>query len=841
MASGDNFRKKIQKSDNTVSMIYGGFSDKINSEIDTETNKIRNIVKEINAAMVNATGGDPVEYLTQLAYNSGKSNTKGNSSKNNKKPPRSVGDMMRDVDLTLLSQVYADTRNKRDLCNDYDKLYQLIPQLSQCIDVIVANIMSPDDFTKVSLSIFYDNKILGTGETTSAQSCIDHLNKIYREDRKAKHVIKKTCIYGEYFISCISQSSEFNRLLTESEVLEKQVDISKAEIFNESEILQLKGELDTDKLCDVAKSVLDNIVFDDSGAFLYQEEAMLREDFNLNKDGKYSDSDLNDESKSNKITDQVFKNGFLNFDDDILDSTNNLNGSFIKHLETRNVVELNIGQTVFGYYYVETEDDGSKNTANINSTGSIFSPGAFYKTTTDVPITNGQHSGLNPMDLDPKTRLIMDVIMRNIGKKIGKRHVTNNAQFRNIIYEILRKEDFYRKKIKITFLKPSEVIKFTVDEDENGRGHSKFEKILFTAKLYLSVLICNMMLKLSRSADHRTFYIETGLSEDIEGTISSLMRDFKAKEIHMNDLDTLDSIFRVIGQFSDYYIPMTNGEKAMDIDTIPGMNTEMDNDWTEYLKKTMISGMNVPASYLNYHDEVEFAKSLSMVNGNFLRTIVIDQGPLGESYTKFYRLMYQNEFGETKDKTNVPQDASSHITKLTKKQRKEDTLQINKLEVRFPSPASLNLTNILDQLGNATQVAEAIVNTYLGQNYADEPKKTKATYAVVKKLVSFDIDEYKEIIEEALLDEEGEDIISNDSDMAMDDGMGGDTNSMNMNMDDGTQGPQNEQDDMMSPNFNDTEENDMNVGTPTGDENNNDGLDTNNNSQNNQDTTDYQY
>ena len=104
------------------------------------------------------------------------------------------------------------------------------------------------------------------------------------------------------------------------------------------------------------------------------------------------------------------------------------------------------------------------------------------------------------------------------------------------------------------------------------------------------------MLKLSRSADHRTFYIETGLSNDIEGIIQDFVREIRAKEVKMADLNSIDTILNNIGQFQDYFIPQFDGQKSIDIDTTPGQQVDMDNDLLEYLKKAMISGMGIPAS-----------------------------------------------------------------------------------------------------------------------------------------------------------------------------------------------------------------------------------------------------
>jgi hypothetical protein len=94
-----------------------------------------------------------------------------------------------------------------------------------------------------------------------------------------------------------------------------------------------------------------------------------------------------------------------------------------------------------------------------------------------------------------------------------------------------------------------------IEEGKDGYGKSVLKDIIFTAKLYLSVLITTLLTKISRSQEHRTFYIETGLSEDVEGVVNAFIRDTKTKDVKISDTQSIDSIFTTIGSCSNYYIP----------------------------------------------------------------------------------------------------------------------------------------------------------------------------------------------------------------------------------------------------------------------------------------------
>jgi hypothetical protein len=109
------------------------------------------------------------------------------------------------------------------------------------------------------------------------------------------------------------------------------------------------------------------------------------------------------------------------------------------------------------------------------------------------------------------------------------------------------------------------------------------------------------------------FYIETDLDQDAEAVVQSFVRDSKTKEIKMESFNKdFNTVLNSIGCFSDYYIPVVDGNKNVEIDTLQGMNVEMSNDFLEYLLNTLISGMGLPKEFLSYADQTEFARSLAI-------------------------------------------------------------------------------------------------------------------------------------------------------------------------------------------------------------------------------------
>jgi len=737
------------------------------------------------------TGQGILEFFTQLAVSD--KNPLGSRLSASKLPSVSkkssdvktiLKDIMEDPNNAAVHEIFFNEKNRINLYNDYDLICQYIPQLSQALDTYVDSIISPDDFTKISLNYYYNDTIYTDAKDVTIRSNIRNLIEMYDFDKYAtERIVKKTLKYGDCFVAALPYKDEFERFLSEDaefnfdpEMLipdqskynlsEDTVSLTDEDVLAINEAFGLSEDkaLSGDTLKkDLIDCLNENLEICDS-SILMEEVFTTTKDF-FKKNSKflddYKDSDgsllvsAEDELESQSII--LGKEAKKRYIDQVNASQNEkrkklskknkgkkvkVAGSYFKILDPRRIVKINVGPTVFGYFYVDKATNTDYNPtmitknafANASIGGGIPSAGAI-----DVQINDGSID--QTFNMDAKLRVINNLFCRNISKMLDKKFIEKNKQFKNLMYELLKNDYIFKKRVRIIFLTPDEVEHFKIG-GEDDYGESIFKDILFTAKIYLSVLTTQLMMKVSRSADHRAFYIETGLSEDVEQTIQSFVRDLKAKEVKLKDMQSIDTIFNNIGQFIDYFIPVVNGEKAVDIDTIQGMNVEMDNDFLDYLRKSMMSGLGIPSNYLNYNDEVEFAKSLSMMNSKYIRRVIMFQVPIGKSLTSLFRKLYRNEYGL--------------FLKEAEKRKFEEILEC--IEIKLPSPGSLNMSNLSEQISQGQQLAEYIVTTILGQNFdsASEDSgaiKDKAMLAVTKDLLtSIDWSKYEEIIEKSKSD-----------------------------------------------------------------------------------------
>ena len=825
----------------TTFLVHGAdqvFADKNKEDL----KQIRDTISAVSDKYKSVTGDSMIEFLTRMAMEDKKRTRNYNNS--NQNPVTAYREKQQELlDLTkklenpnngIINDLYAKEKNRINLLDEYDQIVNYIPQLNQALNVLVDNIISPDDFTKDIFNIFYNDKDInaeGT-EINSIISNLKELNEDYKFESKTRKLVSDTLKYGDQFVACLKYDTEFTKMFSEDVDYHEILSEDKGQLLNEDSFMiteeeknQLAEYLKEDKyegdmVNDIIRMINENVSFTDNKYAIMEDDILLEAEFKIEtfftdkrmKNIKATDMKDPEQPTLKKPTKKSIKTRgknskksvmfndnplFQNIEeidytkqmqDELVDkkakmskenSRYYINGSYMRVLDPRRIIKIYLNGHTYGYYYIETENNFTMNT--LGQQNPLAKTSTFQlRSTVDIGVTNNSDK---PKDV--KTQLILDIFLKNISKKLNKKFILNNDEFKEMLYTLIREDYITKKKVNIIYLSPDDVEHLYINlQEERGKpgegyGESVFAKILFTAKLYLAVLTCTLMMKVSRSADHRAFYIETGLSNDIEGTIQSFVREIKSKEIKISDMGSIDTVLNSVGMFHDYYIPQINGEKTIDIDTVPGQQADMDNDFLDFLRKAMISGLGIPASFLSYADEMEFARSVSQMNAMFLRTIVSYQKYLGYGFSGIFRKLYRNEYSyEEKMNTFEKKDSEEKVV----------SVDYDAIEVRFPSPATLNLTNLSEQLNVVREVSEFITTTLLGEaGMADPNKKDSLQRQVVKDLMqNVDWTKYEDMLNHLPIDQI-EEKLKNPNDMmgmGMDDGMGmGMDDNMNMGMD----------------------------------------------------------
>ena len=336
--------------------------------------------------------------------------------------------------------------------------------------------------------------------------------------------------------------------------------------------------------------------------------------------------------------------------------------------------------------------------------------------------------------MDAKLQFIASAFANRLSVEQNISMLKDNEELKYALYNSLKiKKLLVKDSLRVTFFKPSEIVHI-------NRGSSIFDNILFFAKLYIASLITILMQNIIRGGDRRAYYVDTGLENDISNTVQQVIKDVKSKDITgIHNMDIF-SILNIVGETSDYYFPTIDDQKPITIDTVSGLdNKSLDNDFLNWLSNNIFSGMGIPSAYLTEVENIDFAKTLSMQNTRFIRDIVAEQTITGEGYTNIIQMLFNIEFKSLSDNENN-EDSNSEQTS-NKKDKTNTNIDILSLinpadiEVRFPSPMSLNMTNLTDQTSNLNSLIDSFADNIDWENTDAEKAKLRLKTEMFKQYI----------------------------------------------------------------------------------------------------------
>lgn len=744
-------------------LIYG-----IPDSLEDESRQVQDIIvqtiRDTSSKLGVKTNGNVVGYFDEINI-SGIFNTimkdRGGKEGNGKKTPTDFKEFMEKQNVSGINEILTSNADKLLTYNNYRQIYKHIPECAQALDTYRDNIMSPDDFTKMIFNVFYDGEPSDKTKI-DIDKRLELLLKKYRIADKADKIIGETLLLGEQYVAVLSINDDLGRMMSDPVYLKngnQQFATLNEETYRALDETYYSRDIeDSDILLNEDDRSFLNEYFnltegDTEGGISLEDKIAKIVNENVIIGSKYELFEDHVEAESQSLLEDEFKKRLENDgkkpdDKDKKDNkTLGLNGSSIKILDVERVVDLRIDDICYGYYYA------TETTSSINNVGTM-NPNSGRELKQSISIaSNNTLTGVNTVDYttnntvsrelnvdEAKLNLISNIFINAIAKKINKSFIRRNKDFKTLIYSLIKQDYIIKKGVKLIYFLPEEVVKF--------EAPALYRKIVFFAKLYLATLTNTLLIKLGRAHDKRLFYVNVGLDANYEQAISRVIQDIKTKEYKMDNLSDINTILNLNpGRFDDYFIPSINGDRPIDIETMPGMDTEMTNEFMEFLKNSMMSGIGIPRDLIDSMNTLDFARTLSAQNANFVRSVIRYQLALTDSFTDLMRKIYRNEY---KYVGNVLNDA----TKLEN--------DCNNIFAKFPSPASLNFTNMSDAMQGADSNAEFIAMQLIPpkQDGSTEDARAELKAEILKDMLpGVDWDKYTEIKEKIALKMKLEEIV----------------------------------------------------------------------------------
>ena len=572
---------------------------------------------------------------------------------------------------SIESTIGSENIRFAQLLKDYEMIKRCIPQVHRVVNVIKNNIISPDSMGS--------NNILGIsipeGTNQSDEKKIRGLVEKYELNQRIQdEIVMDYLIASVKYVTIVPYSvipdmlyqdpndPNNKKLISINECVERFNRLTENDV---KPLYEAAGSVEQNELNSLTETVLlensdfiqddikENMNYDISsyvnsqlkdiefvnGGLAYYKNALLNEAVNiLSTDDKELKAMKNIVNKVQKESGKL-KN-FIN-DSDIaseglidtktykdIKRTVDFRGAHIEYLPASRTISFKLRDTIVGYFYVEDRIDPNKTN---NNTMSIMD-----KINASVYIKNTKVN---------RSKEVEEIIVRNISEKLVKaingKFINDNYDDMDIIYEFVKANELYKKPKRVVFFHPDDICEF------RRADGSIMKNCMFYAKLVILTLLSNILAKVTRGSDRNLYFVKTGLTTDIEGSVNDTIRAIKQNQIRYSDIGTINEIFNIVGSAVDVFMPVSvDGERPIETETISGQNIDMNEDFINSLIRSIIQSFGVPASMIEEFDSIDFAKTISMSNLEMAKAVYDAQIELNPDLTKMFRLLVKYELPE---------------------------------------------------------------------------------------------------------------------------------------------------------------------------------------------------
>lgn len=724
--SNSAYKKEISSLNTKIEKgFYGLDIAKSNAKINELANAAKASLKKINSYAVTGRRPDIVQFISENVYTS--KNAPGNL--NRFKNPNGFID---EVESGRTNLIFNEDSNRFSRYRSIDAVCAMIPQLGRIVQLYRDMIISPNDFKNTDFEFIISNSNIDDDvEIESQQTLLKELDEKYKiSEELSLKLVGDLVKYGDAFAVCLNFEKEINDILQGS-VFGQESAKDDRDLDSKMSIAQEEANLLNSFVKEFINSDYDKYVarvgkdrkpiakpqFKDLSAEKWSEEVdnFLNIEYSenlyniLGQDEVEILKEMADTDKIEMITGSKRDNNFVIASEAAGQTSKyNLTGSILRHMDPCKTIKVEVGGTCIGYYYLDVIF--SSDTRDSLS----YDPNACAACDLTFNTNRSMYSFVSHLNrkgatgIDQKAQVLSDVFIKRLGRKINKKWIAKNSQFRDFIYTILKANKAIER-TSVIFIPASNVIH--MKRGTRTYGESVLDPVLYFAKLYSLSMLSALMQQIIMGKDKQVFYVETGLDEDSEGAVQAFIADMRSREITIDDFSDITAVINRVTASNAMYIPTVDGKKAVEFDTFQGRPAEINNDFLDHMLKSIVSGTGFPSSWLDTGmSDVEFATQLVQQNGNVLKTINMYQKITNRGFTTLFRLTKENE------------KASGTI----------------EFEVRYPPPTTLDGKQIEESSSRSTALADFIIQTVMGEqpSPADEVCRPEFRKALIKKYTS---------------------------------------------------------------------------------------------------------
>ena len=577
---------------------------------------------------------------------------------------------------------------------EYDSIVRTIAHCARALNVLTDEIISPDDINKRSILVSLEegfDKILNKDDVEKVKKDYDNIKRSISIEKNITKIVKSTMKKGDYFVEIIHspKGEQAFTILTEAEKKKQNEENHLSDLVIETgdfiEDEELKKLFPKKIIIEAIPASAPTMYGGDRGGMslggVYSgvgvtspinKKTFLQMPKNPmdSMTGPDKETVIGDVSKDDLVDDEYFNPSTSGSDE--TKSEAELKDIFITLHNPRYIIRLETERfrSCLGYLIFPKVDPSKLNTG-------------FLSISNDI-----------------------DAICSNILKQIKTKVqldddlVANNKDMQQSILQYLTGIENLDD-LKVRFVPPNMMTHFRINVDiYDPYGESIFDCIIFDAKIFTALKTAQTIKRLTNSTEKRVFNIETGLPHSAKNMIETLKENMKKRKISIDRWGSLDSIPSLVATFEDVYLPMRDGKKYIEIDTLKwGGAPEEDIEPLKFIRDNIVANLNVPPAYVGLEENATNRTLITAESVIFARTIVAYQKQFTECmndlFMKIYRLLY-------------PKESNFEI--------------LSHIQVGFSPPKASIYEHTLEYLENASRAIQTlrdfgIPEEYLQKNY----------------------------------------------------------------------------------------------------------------------------
>jgi hypothetical protein len=479
----------------------------------------------------------------------------------------------------------------------YDSIVENISYCHRALNVIVDNILSPDDITKIAL-VVKPSEDESSDETDYHVKSVERLISKLNIEKYLQRIIKASLKSGDYFCEIADSKTA---MTSQSFIAENEQYIADSTYVTSFEEVLISGKngkdslkkrfiLDFSSLAAETESSSDSEPISEDDNFLDESKDLITEDIPVPSYSVGTDRDIPVKVDTGHR----------------LDIENISDIHFLFH-EGKHVIKLQseLYSICFGYL--------------------IF------------PKINILRR-LNPQEEILNT--ICNKILKKVYEQIPQiRNLQEPDELKDIIKSIISRTS-YSSNVIIRYVPPDRMTHFKLPCDKYfPYGESIFSSVEFSCKVLMALETSLAVQRINRSTEKRKIGIEIGLPRDARKLVEDLKMELNKRKVCLDDFSTIDAIPSAISTFEDMYVPQKDGTPFVDIQPYSGDMTDVRSkvDELKFLRDQIVAALGVPPAFIGIEENLSNKNALSNENILFARCIINYQKTFSEQITELIK------------------------------------------------------------------------------------------------------------------------------------------------------------------------------------------------------------